>query len=159
MEKMKRTYQETAATTSKRTRFIDDRDNVEVEGFNDYEVRKEKRRRNFIEQNIQEIPEYAVGPAEEKVNLLGLSRYEFGVTIQGKLLGKSNHHIDFDRSKTNKINNVIKPWYNHSKDIEKPSDIVEREYKSIHSERLTHYRGCIASRATQATNFSIGREG
>jgi hypothetical protein len=30
MEKMKKTYQETAATTSKRTRFIDDRDNVEV---------------------------------------------------------------------------------------------------------------------------------
>jgi hypothetical protein len=30
MEKMKKTYQETAATTSKRTRFVDDRDNVEV---------------------------------------------------------------------------------------------------------------------------------
>lgn len=120
MEKMKRTYQETAATTSKRTRFIDDRDNVEVEGFNDYEVRKDKKRRNFIEQNIQEIPEYAVGPVEEKVNLLGLSRYEFDATIQGKLLSKSNHHIDFDRSKTNKINNVIRPWYNNSKDIEKP---------------------------------------
>jgi hypothetical protein len=48
MEKMKRTYQETAATTSKRTRFIDERDNVEVEGFNDYDLRKEKRKRNFI---------------------------------------------------------------------------------------------------------------
>jgi hypothetical protein len=90
------------------------------------------------------------------VNLLGLSRYEFDATIKGKLLSKSNHHIDFDRSKTNKINNVIKPWYNHSKDIEKPEDIVEREYIFIHVERLTPFKGCILSRAIRLINFSIG---
>lgn len=108
---------------------------------------------------MQEIPEYAIRPAQQKVNQLGLSRYEFDATIQGKLLTKSNHHIDFDRSKTNKINNVIKPWYNHSKDIQKPSEIIDREYRFIHLERLTPCRECIPLRAIQATSSSIELEG
>lgn len=52
-----------------------------------------------------------------RVNLLGLSKFEYEGTIHGKLITKSNHHLDFSRNKTNKINNVIQPWYDHSKDI------------------------------------------
>lgn len=75
---MKRTYQETAATTSKRTRFIQERDNAEVEPFNDYDIKAATDRptkKNFIQQNIQEVAEFKIEPAEQKVNLLGLSRY------------------------------------------------------------------------------------
>ena len=54
MEKMKRTYQETAATTSKKTRLIDERDNIEVEPFNDYETKRHNKRKS-MDQNIQEI--------------------------------------------------------------------------------------------------------
>ena len=54
MEKMKRTYEETAATTSKKTRFMDERDNVEVEPFNDYETKRHKNRKS-MDQNMQEI--------------------------------------------------------------------------------------------------------
>lgn len=49
--------------------------------------------------------------------MLGLSKYEFDTTIEGKLLSKSNHHIDFKRNKTGKLNNVNRVWYDHSKDI------------------------------------------
>jgi hypothetical protein len=130
MEKMKRTYQETTAATSKRTRFIEERDNAEVEPFNDYGVKRADARtgrRNFIQQNVEEMAEHRVEAAQEKVNRLGLSKYEFEATIQGKLLSKSNHHIDFTRSRTTKINNVHRPWYDHSRDIEKSQDILEKE--------------------------------
>jgi len=33
------------------------------------------------------------------------------------MLTKSNHHIDFSKNKTKKINNVHRKYYDYSKDI------------------------------------------
>jgi len=65
-----------------------------------------------------EVPEYGDALViKRSTNMLGLSKYEFNTTIEGKLLSKSNHHIDFKRNKTGKINNVNRVWYDNSKDI------------------------------------------
>ncbi len=77
MQSMKKIYQETAATTSRRTKFIDDRDKPTVAPFNDYEMARGEKggRRNFIQQNIQEVAEYEIPARQEQVNLLGLSKF------------------------------------------------------------------------------------
>lgn len=68
---------ETAAT-SMRTRFIEERDNVEVEPFNDGMKGREKSNR-VKKVRIEEIPEEVrtshrgVSPNPRSVNLLGLS--------------------------------------------------------------------------------------
>lgn len=76
--------------------------------------------------------EYQISPSQKHVNLLGLSRFEFDATIEGKLLSKSNHHIDFSRNKTTKINNTNRVWYDHSKDLEKSAEIRDKEYAVCH---------------------------
>lgn len=53
---------------------------------------------------------------------MGLSKFQFKDTIEGRLLHKSNHHLDFQRNNTHKINNLNKVWYDHSKDIDKLAD-------------------------------------
>lgn len=73
-------------------------------------------------ENINEIEEYKIQIPEKNSNLMGLSKFQFKDTIQGKLLHKSNHHLDFQRNNTHKINNLNKVWYDHSKDTDKLVD-------------------------------------
>lgn len=49
-QSMKKIYQETAATTSRKTRFAEEKDSEQVAPFNDYEMGKTRAaKRNFIQ--------------------------------------------------------------------------------------------------------------
>lgn len=48
----------------------------------------------------------------------GLSPFEYVNTIDGRIKGKSNHHLSFDKNKIQRINNEYPIHYNRHEDID-----------------------------------------
>lgn len=53
------------------------------------------------------------------LNELGLCRFQYRNTIEGKMVHKLNHHLDMAKNQTYKINNKNRVWYDKDKDIPK----------------------------------------
>lgn len=130
-ESKMREAQETATTNNRKHRF--EPDSAEVAPFNDnYEESAQKTSRKWLEgikEQAQEKSQYYEGGELPKKNLneLGLCRFQYKDTIEGKMVTKSNHHIDLAKSHTHKINNKNKVWYDNGKDIPKVEKQAEEE--------------------------------
>jgi hypothetical protein len=72
------------------------------------------------------LNEFQLKTTYKHANLLGLSQFEFSSTIEGRLT-KTNHHLDFDRNKTTKLDNLNRVWYDKAKDIEKPEESLLKQ--------------------------------
>ena len=62
-----------------------------------------------------------------RLNELGLSKFEYGATIEGRMVSRSNHHIDFGKQQTNKINNQNRVWYDRDQDLPRAEVQAEKE--------------------------------